>query len=504
MLRLIASFRKYLTAAFLFSGAAALANQGPPNVLFIVADDLRPELGSYGAPVFTPNIDRLAASGLQFNRAYCAQAVCGPSRIALMSGLYPEYTKKRRYHVNGWRSEFPDVVTLNQLFKQNGYSTVGLGKLYHRWNGPDADEKNWNRLIFHQGLKYADPESYARGKEQAAEWGKPFSRPPTTEAATAENADVIYFDGWMADEGSRQLEKLALGDQPFFLAVGFSKPHLPFNAPARFWELYEPETIRMPENQSVPPGYPDYARLAIPGELGHYSDIPPSVDPDDFSDELNERLIHGYRASVSYLDYNVGKLIEALEASGAAQNTIVVLWGDHGFKLGEHNSWAKHTNFEIDSRVPLIIVDPRMPTARGQTDALTELMDLYPTLAELCGLNLPGHLQSRSFRSVLQNPDHSYREYAYSTYYFHSEGIVGHSIRNKRYRYTEWWDETTDALIDRVATDLIADPAETTNALLENPDLIQRFAADLREAVRNARTLGSHRAEENLGGPSAP
>jgi hypothetical protein len=297
----------------------------PMNVLFIAVDDLRPELGVYGSRALTPNIDRLAESGLQLNRAYCNQAVCGASRLSLMTGLYPEYTDERSFHVREWRQRHPEVVTLNQLFKQNGYTTVGLGKIYHAWSGPDTDLENWTEWIPPQGSKYADPETVELGKQQAKAFGKEFVRGPTTEAGKAPDAADKYFDGWRAAEGVRQIEKLAAADTPFFLAVGFSKPHLPFTAPVKFWDLYERESFSMPDNPGIPPGYPEYAANQRPGEMRHYSDVPPPSDgkidqpnPKEFPEAMNKRLIHGYHAAVSYTDRNIGKLMEALEKSGKA------------------------------------------------------------------------------------------------------------------------------------------------------------------------------------------
>lgn len=465
------------------------------NVLFIAVDDLRPELGVYDSRALTPNIDRLAESGLQFNRAYCNQAVCGASRLSLMMGLYPEYNNERNYHVKDWRERHADVVTLNQFFKENGYTTVGLGKIYHRWSGPDVDLDNWTEWISTEGVQYADPTTLQLGKKQAEAFGKEFKRGPTTEAALSQNAEDEYFDGWRASEGARQIKQLAASDKPFFLAVGFSKPHLPFNAPVDFWDLYEREDFSMPDNSGVPPGYPEYARNARPGEMRHYSDVPPASDggenpnPVEYSEEMNKRLIHGYHACVSYTDRNIGKLLEALEKSGEADNTIIVLWSDHGWKLGDHSSWCKHTNFEIDTRVPLLIVDPDMDSAKGSTDALVELVDLYPTLAELCGLEKPAHLQGQSLVPVLEDPEDPHRDYAYSSYPHEKDTIIGHSIRNQQYRYTEWWDAETDEVLARVATDLNADPEETTNVLPGNEELGMKLSGDLKDIVIQSRSL---------------
>jgi iduronate 2-sulfatase len=206
---------------------------------------------------------------------------------------------------------------------------------------------------------------------------------------------------------------------------------------------------------------------------------------------LNRRLLHGYHACVSYTDRNVGKLLDALQSSGAADNTVVVFWADHGWKLGDHSSWCKHTNFECDTRVPLIIRHPTLATARGECTAMVELIDLYPTLCELCGLQPPKHLQGKSLVPVLTDPTAKHREYAYSSYPHYNRDIkkpvVGHSIRNRSYRYTEWWEKDTDRVVARVATNIEADPGETTNLLPENEALAETLSADLKKRVLEAR-----------------
>lgn len=467
------------------------AQTKPMNVLFIAVDDLRPELGAYGSRAITPNIDRLAESSLRFNRAYCSQAVCGASRTSLMTSLYPEYTDERSAHVHGWRERHPSLVTLNQLFLQNGYNTVGVGKIYHNWEGPGADSDNWTNWVDTEGVQYyADEATIELGKKQAEAYGVEFKRGPTTEAAVSDDAGERYHDGFRARAAVELIEEVTASDKPFFLAVGFSKPHLPFSAPKEFWDLYDRETFSMPVNSDVPPGYPEYARNATPGEMRVYSDVPPGHNPKDFSEEMNKRLIHGYLACVSYTDANVGKVLDALEKSGKADDTIIVFWGDHGWKLGDHNSWCKHTNFEIDTRVPLLVSQPRMEYARGTTDALVELIDLYPTLADLCDLDAPDYIQGKSFEPVLENPSVHHRRYAYSSYPRRpDDDIIGHSIRSERYRYTEWWDAETDERLARVATDLIKNPGETTNVLPGNEAFFESFSQDLDTIVKNAREL---------------
>lgn len=434
-------------------------------------------------------MDRLAKESLQFNRAYTNQAVCGASRLSFLSGLYPEFTGERTYHVENWRARLPDVVTLNQFFTEQGYTTVGTGKVYHRWQGPDVDLENWTRYIDPEGTHYVNPDTMELGQRQAAALGKEFRRGPATEIGTVPDAAERYFDGWRGAESARQIERLAANENPFFLAIGFSKPHLPFTAPARFWELYDSDTFSLPDNIGVPIGYPSYARNANPSELRNYADIPPGEDPQEFPPALNKRLIHGYLASLSFTDHNLGRVMEALERSGQAENTIIVILGDHGYKLGEHFSWTKHTNFEIDNRVPLIIRHPGMKSAQGVSHSRVELIDIYPTLAELCGLEAPSHLQGKSLVPILKDPSAPHRDFAYSSYPFEEGTIIGHSIRNERYRYTEWWDAETEEVLARVASDLTEDPGETINVLIAQPELSGTFSPVLRERVEEARKL---------------
>lgn len=472
-------------ALLLVAALPALSAEQPPNVLFIAVDDLRPELGTYGSRARTPTLDRFAAGALQFDRAYCNQAVCGASRVSLMTGLYPEFTGERTYHVTGWRTRWKEVITLNQHFGAHGYTTVGLGKIYHGSNGPGVDPANWTEWINVQGLGYANPESLRnqRTTPGSAPGQQARKRGPATESA--EGAEDTYADGKRAAEGARQIRKLSRAGKPFFLAVGFTKPHLPFNAPKRFWDLYERDSFKMPPNLGVPPGYPDYARNTMAGELRAYSDVPAKGPPTDFPEELNKRLLHGYHACVSYLDRNVGVLLDALAESGEADRTIVVFWADHGWKLGDHSSWCKHTNFECDTRVPLLIRHPGMASARGRTNALVELIDLYPTLCDLAGLPKPEHLQGRSLRPVLENPTASHRDSAYSSYPHGT--VVGHSLRTATHRYTEWWSKGTDEVVDRALTDLAKDPGETTSALPAQAAEAEKLSKELRSRVLSVR-----------------
>ncbi|WP_372716022.1 sulfatase-like hydrolase/transferase [Novipirellula sp.] len=500
----------WLCAAFLVLACSVPALAADrPNVLFIAVDDLRPELGCYGNRAITPNIDRLAASGMRFDRAYCNQAVCGASRISLMTGLYPESTGLRSYHVKDWRKKLADVTTLNQHLKNHGYLTVGLGKIYHERVGHDAvDGDNWDRWfdLAHE-THWVDPENIAthyRNDKQSLETGKGPKRGPVTESIDV--ADNAYIDGGRADLAVRLINqlggrsesfvdvsldtKMLAENKPFFLAVGFTKPHLPFNAPQRYWELYEREGFRMPPNSGVPTGYPVGAANLNPGEIKYYGDIPTDEAPTEWAGELNQRLLHGYHACVSFTDAHIGRLLDALDENSLADNTIVILWGDHGWKLGDHSSWCKHTNFEVDTRVPLIIRHPGAAQPRGtRSSSLVELIDLYPTLCELAGIPLPSHLQGRSIAPILREPSAEIRDSAYSSYpaSVGKASTIGHSIRTANHRYTQWWDKNdAESVVAAVATDLSIDPGETT-ALADDDPLLSKLAMQLRSRVMAAR-----------------
>ncbi len=454
------------------------------NVLFIAVDDLRPELATYGAEVKTPNLDRLAASGVRFDRAYCQQAVCGASRLSLMGGLYPTKTGEQNYHVTNWRQRHPDLLTMNQHFQANGYHTLGTGKIYHGTNGGKIEGKNWDEWLDAGGESYVLPESTAEMKRRQK--ANPEQAPKNFRGMTTESADVpdeTYGDGARAVVAAEKIGELVARDEPFFFAVGFTKPHLPFVAPKRYWDLYERDSFSMPENRSWPPGYPDVARNSTAGEMSKYSDYE-GDSPVDFSDGLNKRLLHGYAACVSYTDANVGKVLDALEASGAADNTIVVFWGDHGWKLGDHSSWCKHTNFEIDTRVPLLMRVPGKET--GVTESLVELIDLYPTLCDLTGIPVPDHLQGKSFGPLLDDLSGEHRPSAYSSYP-HGK-TMGHSIRIGACRYTEWNDQTGKKTA-MVLTDLVVDPGEESN-LINSENHIEDLAkarAELKRRVAEAK-----------------
>lgn len=474
-----------LLSVLLFSASISGAAEKKPNILFIAVDDLRPELAPYGAKVQTPHLDRFAASGIRFDRAYCQQAVCGASRLSLMSGLYPTKTKEQNYHVTGWRKRHPELMTMNQHFQASGYRTVGTGKIYHGTGGAGTDPENWDEWLMVKGESYVLPESVAeRDRRIAANPGKTTKdfRGMTTESADV--ADEVYSDGARAVAAAKRVIELAAEEKPFFFAVGFTKPHLPFIAPKRYWDLYGRDDFSMPANLGIPPGYPDYAANVTAGEMKRYSDYEGKT-PKDFSDDLNKRLLHGYAACVSYMDANVGKLLDALDASGEVDNTIVVFWGDHGWKLGDHSSWCKHTNFEVDTRVPFML---RVPGQEGgvATSAPTELIDIYPTLCELTGITVPDHVKGKSLVSLIDDPSSQHRKSAYSSYRHGT--ATGHSIRVGAFRYTEWYRDGAKKHEANVLTDLELDPGEETNLVgsAEHASQLKDVRKELRRRIAEA------------------
>jgi arylsulfatase A-like enzyme len=435
------------------------------NVLFLAVDDLRPELGCYGHPmVKSPNIDKLAKHGVVFDRTYCQQAVCGPTRASLLTGRRPDTTKvyDLKTHI---RKTMPDVVTLQQHFKNQGYFSEGIGKLFHV-NLEDPDSYSVPHR-YPKGASYATEENIrlqTQGGKVTDDTGNnaESTGAKRMRAHAFENADVsdeTYIDGQTALYAIEALNRLApkatAADekerQPFFLGVGFRKPHLPFCAPKKYWDLYDRAKIALPYPEK-PRNAPDIA-FTTWGELRSYSDIP-DVGPCD--EATTRELIHGYYACVSYMDAQVGKVLDELDRLNLRKDTVIILWGDHGWKLGEYSQWSKHTNFELDTHVPMIIADP--DHSKGvRVSALTEFVDIYPTLSELCGLPLPDGLEGTSMAPLLENPKRKWKKAAFSQYP-RPKDIMGYSMRTDQYRYTEWQDQKSGEVKFRELYDLKHDP----------------------------------------------
>ncbi len=437
-----------------------------PNILFIASDDLRNELNCYGQThVHTPNFDRLAAEGMLFDRAYCQQAVCHPSRASLMTGKLPDTIGVTSLYTD-LRKAAPDVVTLPQHFHKHGYVAESYGKIYHNGHGHKGDPGSWSvpphrfgngqqyMLEANREMKRQNRALLAKAEADGRSLGGPRNGPAVERAKDAYSG---YSDGAMMLNAREGLKRLAADSQPFFLAVGFSKPHLPFNAPEKYWKLYDNESVSLPGNPYPPADAPAYA-LHSNGELRSYSGVPWN---NEISDELTLELRQGYYACVSYIDSLLGDLLNDLDHLGLRDNTIIVFWSDHGFKLGEHGLWHKHTNFELDCRVPLMISTPGYRTGQ-RTGSLVELLDLYPTLCDLAGLPVPSDLEGTSLRPVLENPNTSIREFARSQYP-RGRDIMGYTIKTDRYRYVEWTRIGAGEIVDRELYDHFSDGQENKN-----------------------------------------
>jgi iduronate 2-sulfatase len=467
----------------------AIAKARRKNVLFLAIDDLRPELGCYGHPIVkSPNIDKLAKNGVTFDRTYCQQAVCGPTRASLLTGRRPDTTKvyDLKTHI---RQTMPDVVTLQQHFKNNGYFSEGIGKLFHV---NLEDEASYSvPHVYPKGASYALEENLKMLRESgkvtddtgnnAESTGAKRMRAHATECADV--SDDTYIDGQTAVLGIEALKRLAVkataanekDRQPFFLGLGFRKPHLPFCAPKKYWDLYDRSKIPMPYPDK-PKNAPDIA-FTTWGELRSYSDIP-DVGPCD--EATTRELIHGYYACVSYTDAMVGRVLDELDRLNLRKDTVVIVWGDHGWKLGEYSQWSKHTNFELDTHVPMIIADPDHPKG-VRVNALTEFVDIYPTLSELCGLPLPEGLEGTSMVPLLENSKKAWKKAAFSQYP-RPKNMMGYSMRTDQYRYTEWLDQKSGDVKFRELYDLKNDPL-CKESIVDKPESA-KLVAKLHEQMK--------------------
>lgn len=454
--------------ALVASSLVAVAAEPKLNVLFIAVDDLRPELGCYGAKhMRTPNLDRLASRGLLFERAYCQVAVCNPSRNSLLSGCRPDTTQIFS-NQTFLRMTMPDVLTLPQHFKNQGYTSLSLGKVFHHSERePGDDPQSWSEPSWYHGKPYRHwftKESLDYVKRLKA---LPTAQQPKQLRAApfeaADEPDDVYPDGQTATKAIETLRQLKSADKPFFLGVGFVKPHLPLTCPQKYWDLYPADATQLAPNPFRPQGAPEPA-FHNWYELRSYGTVPPSGD---LSPEMALNLTRGYRACVSFMDAQVGRVLDELDQLGLRDQTVVVLWGDHGYHLGENAVWTKMTNFELGTHVPLIVSVPKSATAGRRTRGLVELVDLYPTLAELCGLTLPGHLEGTSFAPLIDQPDRAWKTAAFSQYVRPGKPpIMGRTVRTNRWRYTEW----TNPQHETVGVELYdeeQDPQENVNLAAE-------------------------------------
>ena len=455
-----------LLLTLLALGTGFVSGKERPNVLFIAVDDLRPEINCFGAAhVKSPNLDSLAAGGTAFLNAHCQQAVCSPSRTSLMTGLRPDSTKVWDLNTH-FRDHVPDVITISQHFKNNGYHSASMGKIYH---GGFDDDLSWSEKALRPtgASRYALPENnrlMARKRKAAKARGlrgkalSRASRGPAVECA--EVPDETYTDGAVAALAVKTLGELGKREQPFFLAVGFANPHLPFNSPKKYWDLYDPAKIELAPNPFPPKNAARYA-LSNSGEIRVYEGIPRKGP---LSDETARELRHGYYAAVSFIDACVGRVLDALDRLELAEETIVVLWGDHGWKLGEHAAWCKHSNVHLDTNAPLIFRAPGQGTTGTPCTAPVEFVDIYPTLCELAGLSLPSHLEGDSVAPLLDQPGRPWKRAAFTQYPRGS--TMGYSLTTGDHRYTVWVEKASPHKV--LATELYdhtKDPRENENVV---------------------------------------
>ena len=496
------------------------------NVLFIAVDDLKPLLGCYGNKmVKSPNIDGLAACGMVFSRAYCQQAVCAPSRNSLLTGKRPDTIGIYDLQTH-FRTKLPDVVTLPQYFKQSGWHTESLGKIFHTAHGNYDDARSWSvpsqetgpvpdnqkdRPDAYKEFSDAgtrDNDDYFEAREFASTCGLPEpqqdeptaakpGQPPTYKNGPPTGmpnvADSDLFDGKLADLAIKRLEdfqaknKLPGETRPFFLAVGFHKPHLPFIAPKKYWDMYQRDQFTPEPSRDLPQGAPQYAGHGT-GEATLFQGVPKQGP---VSNDLARELIHGYHACVSYVDAQVGRILAELDKQGLRDNTIVILWGDHGWHLGDHGQWAKQTNFENAAHAPLIISVPRMKNAGQKCDALVEFVDIYPSLVEVAGLKTPSGLEGTSFAPLLADPRRPWKTAAFHVWPRRIKNVIvgeGRAMRTDRYRLCEWTLDDKTGKPAMELYDFVADPGETVNLASkpENAELVAQLAKKLHAGWRAA------------------
>lgn len=480
----------HLLPPLLFLGSTILSSaQDRPNVLLILVDDLKPAIGAYGDPVaVTPAMDRLAGMGMRFDLAYCNQAVCMASRYNLLLGSRSTSTGFYNFGTQ-FREVYPDAITLPQHFMNSGYHAESMGKVFHIGHGNDNDDASWS-VPHHKEkvIEYVVPES-THGKLTREEAFFTNARryldlPPNSglpRGAAWENPDVLdeaYADGRVATHAIDRLRQYARNpNQAWFMAVGFARPHLPFSAPKKYWNLYDPGQLPMPEFEEHPQGAPSWSPKGK-GEITNFKPVP--EDPRiEFTQELKRQLIHGYYASTSYMDAQLGRILDELERLELFDNTIIVLWGDHGWHLGDHGSWTKHDNFEQANRIPLLIYAPGFTQPGSATTQLAETVDIYTTLADLAGLPTPKGPQpmdGTSLVPVLKDPEVRVRDHAYHAYPRQRGKLIGQAIRTERYRMVKWTnpeDPSVEPIYELY--DYVDDYLETKNFAAEKPEVVREL-----------------------------
>ncbi len=510
-----------------------------PNVLFIAIDDLRPELGCYGSPIAaSPNLDTLAKDGLLFNRAYCQEAICRPSRASLMTGARPETTGLFHNYV-ALRELQPNILTLPQHFIANGYETAYCGKIFH--NGDNDEENSWSRnpVKWLKGIKrpkgaFALAENNKikndNFKLMLAKYGEAAKRGLSSGPAyeSADVPDHAYSDGYETLRAIETMKEMVKNkDKPFFLALGFKKPHLNWTCPKKYWDMYDRDKIPMATESEAPTNGAAMG-LHASFELRTRAGIP-KTGP--LGDDLSRTLKHAYLACVSYVDAQIGLMIDELEKAGVRDNTIIIVWGDHGWHLGDMGVWGKATNYEIATRVPMMIWTPNMKARGAKTDALVELVDIYPTLCELAGVEIPDHVEGRSFVPLMDDPKTPWKSAAFSQYpnpalrewaanplsqgmretWFgplieevesrikkqqgdkwnrdlFEKHLMGYTMRTQQHRLVVWRDHR-DQNAEPIFVELFdheTDPEETTNIAKEFPELVDRLLVQFNAGWKSA------------------
>lgn len=437
-----------------------------PNVLMIIVDDLKPNIGSFGdSQAITPALDKLSARGTVFLNSHCQQAVCGASRASALTGLRPDTVQVWDFK-SRMRDSLPDLVTLPQHFKENGYHTASIGKIF--------DPRCCDGRETNDAASWSQPHSTMHAPHLVKSYyGDPETKnSPTTECLPENVPDNFYEDGMRTDRALELIERLGSAEKPFFLAVGYKKPHLPFVAPKKYWDLYDPDALELAAYQQMPEGAPAY-HFQDSWELrSGYAPIPEGRLPD----EMQRNMIHGYYACLSYIDNQIDQLMQSLEKNGLSDNTIIVLWGDHGWHLGDHGMWCKHTNYEQATRSPLLVIDPRMEYQTRDTMKPVEFLDMAPTLAELAGLPVPESFEGRSLVPLLECPDSNIKPFAVSQFP-RSKGapnnLMGYAFRDERYRLILWLEmdykggQRKGKLVDSELYDYAKDPLETRNLAVD-------------------------------------
>lgn len=489
------NFKRRLLLMTFFAFAIVIglkAQNKKQNVILLMVDDLKPTIGAYGDKnAITPNLDRFIDMGMRFDLAYCNQAVCVSSRFNYMLGSRSTSTGLYSFGKE-FRDIYPDAVTLPQYFKNSGYHVESMGKTYHIGHGNIGDEASWS--VPHREEKvveYLLPESNNRQltREEALftnakKYDKNIQNINDLPRGSAwEKPDVLdeaYADGRIATHAVSRIRELSKNaDQPFLLAIGFARPHLPFCAPKKYWDMYDPQKLPLPEFEDFPKNAPKFA-VKRHGEIEAFSQVPDD-GTEIYDDELKRNLIHGYYSSVSYMDAQLGRVLDAIKKYKLEENTIIVLWGDHGWHLGDHGSWTKHDNFEQANHIPIAIYAPGVTHSGSSSKQLIETVDIYPTLAELAGLPIPTGPQpidGTSMVTVLKDGTKRVRDHAYHA--FIKAGRLGEAIRTERYRMVRWTnikDKTEPAIYELY--DYEKDPLETENIALEKKKVVKELEAIL-------------------------